>query len=140
MITEAQVVLIKRSWSRLQGIRPEVVAGLFYTRLFDRHPGLRRLFPENMDAQYSKLMDMLSTIVMRLHQLQDLSAEINAMARRHSAYGVKERHYRYVGDALLWTLAAGLGKEWTPETEKAWAAGYQLLSGVMQTADSPSGR
>jgi nitric oxide dioxygenase len=137
MITDAQIQLVKRSWSRLQGIRPEIVADLFYTRLFDRHPALRRLFPDNMDAQYRKLMDMLSTIVMRLHQLQELSPEISAMAQRHRVYGVRDRHYRYVGEALLWTLAAGLGREWTPETEKAWTDCYQLLSATMQAAVSP---
>ncbi len=131
MVTPQQIRLVKGSWRRLQGIQPETIAGLFYARLFASHPALRKMFPVDMEAQYRKLMDMLHTIVMRLDHLDELTAEIAAMAARHEGYGVKPVHYKYVGDALLWTLEKGLGKDWTEEVALAWQDSYSTLTASM---------
>ena len=131
MVTPQQIRMVKGSWRRLQGIQPETIAGLFYARLFASHPGLRKMFPADMEAQYRKLMDMLHTIVMRLDHLEELSAEIGAMAARHEGYSVKPVHYQYVGEALLWTLEKGLGKDWTDEVATAWLDSYTTLTASM---------
>lgn len=131
MVTPQQIRLVKSSWRRLQGIQPETIAGLFYARLFASHPGLRRMFPEDMELQYKKLMDMLHTIVMRLDNLEKLGVELAAMASRHEGYGVKPVHYKYVGESLLWTLEKGLGNEWTEEVANAWKESYAQLTASM---------
>ena len=48
------------------------------------------------------------------------------------AYGVQDRHYATVGEALLWTLEQGLGPAFTPEVRLAWTSAYGLLAGAMQ--------
>jgi hemoglobin-like flavoprotein len=130
-MTEKQVITIRKSWRVFRGIDPKVVGDAFYSKLFHDHPELRRMFPKNMDEQYKKLIDMLSTIVSRVDDLEGLGNDIAAMAKRHVAYGVKPFHYQLVGDALLWTLQQGLGKEWNDEVRKAWALCYEQLSQAM---------
>ncbi|TIS32963.1 globin domain-containing protein, partial [Mesorhizobium sp.] len=49
-------------------------------------------------------------------------------------YGVEERHYPIVGQALIETLAAGLGTAFTPAVREAWEAAYGLLASVMIAA------
>lgn len=61
---------------------------------------------------------MIKIVIARLDRLDGLTAEIEAMAIRHTGYGVKESHYTIVGTALLWTLQKKLGKDWTEEFEK----------------------
>jgi hemoglobin-like flavoprotein len=51
-------------------------------------------------------------------------------------YGVEDRHYATVGEALLWTLEQGLGKDFTAEVREAWASAYGLLSRTMMDAAS----
>ena len=92
------------------------------------------MFPKNMDEQYQKLIDTLSVVVARLEQLEDLQADIAALAKRHEGYGVKPKHYPMVGEALLWTLERGLGNDWNEETAEAWKACYGALSEAMQGA------
>jgi hemoglobin-like flavoprotein len=55
------------------------------------------------------------------------------MAKRHEDYGVKPEHYNLVGNALLYTLQKGLGKQWTDEKKSAWINCYSILSGTMIT-------
>jgi hemoglobin-like flavoprotein len=59
---------------------------------------------------------------------------VEDLGRRHARYGVTDKHYDYVGAALLWTLEQGLGRAWTPEVESAWAEVYGLVSAVMRGA------
>ena len=110
---------------------PVVVGDAFYSKLFSRNQSLRKMFLGNMNQQYQKLMGVLNMIIGRLDSLDELSGEINARARRHVRYGVRPGHYKLVGSALIWTLKQGLGKDWTPEMERAWTKCYALISETM---------
>jgi hemoglobin-like flavoprotein len=129
-----EIWLVKSSWINLRGINPRLIGEIFYTKLFTDHPGLRRMFPRQMDDQYKKLIDMISIMVTRLDHIDELTDDIAEMARRHVRYGVRPAHYKWVGDAFLWTLEKGLGKDWTPETKNAWIACYQMVADTMMNA------
>ena len=130
-MTQEQIILIKKSWRLLRNIDPQIVGDTFYSKLFADNRSLRKMFPTDMEQQYKKLIDMLSAIVMRLDNLEELTDDIAALAQRHVQYGVKPLHYNLVGNALLWTLQQGLGKDWNKETSKAWATCYTLLANTM---------
>ncbi|HEX6191683.1 MAG TPA: globin domain-containing protein [Chitinophagaceae bacterium] len=130
-MTVEQKILIKKTWKMFRGIDPSVIGDTFYSKLFNDTPGLRRMFPSNMDDQYKKLIDMLSVIVARIDNLDELNEDITAMARRHLHYGVRPGHYKLVGKALLWTLEQGLGRDWSAEVEEAWTQCYSTISEIM---------
>ncbi|MBL7810055.1 MAG: hypothetical protein JNN28_19695 [Saprospiraceae bacterium] len=130
-MTKAQIQRIHHSWRLLKAIDPALVGDVFYSRLFFLHPKLRGMFPKKMEEQHEKLIDMLSYMVARLDQPEQLLPEIREMGKRHQGYGVKSEHYGMVADALLWTLERGLGADWTPETAEAWKACYTLIADNM---------
>ncbi len=130
-MTPKQIRIVKQSWSILQKIDPVIVADVFYTKLFHDKPPLRKMFPEKMEDQYKKLIDMISVIIGRLDRLDELTQDIEDMAKRHTGYGVKDQHYTLVGNALLWTLAKGLGNDWTDEMKDAWIECYTTLTNIM---------
>lgn len=133
-MTPAQIILVKKSWRLLRLVPPKLVADTFYSKLFLDNPELRRMFPKQMDEQYKKLIDMLSSMVARLEQMEGLQQEINELAKRHVGYGVLPKHYTMVGEALLWTLEKGLGSDWDEETAAAWTACYTLIAEQMLAA------
>lgn len=136
MVTTIDIELIKKSWIDVRKIKPEILGDVFYTKLFYDHPELRKMFPQEMDEQNKKLIDMLNVIIERLEDLDEIKGEIVAVAKRHVDYGVKPEHYNMVGKALLWTLQKGLGKDWTEELKTAWLNCYDELSGTMINAAS----
>ena len=77
---------------------------------------------------------MLSVIVGRLDNLEELTDEIKQLATRHVQYGVKEHHYKAVGSALLWTLQQGLGRDWNEKVKDAWSSCFHVLSTAMINA------
>ena len=112
-------------------IDPAIVGNAFYSKLFFDRPDLKRLFPDDMDAQYKKLLSMLSTIVMRLDRPSEMTQEIVALAKRHRDYGVKPDFYKPVGDAFIWTLRTGMGGEWNEELKLSWIKCFDSLSAAM---------
>jgi hemoglobin-like flavoprotein len=126
-----QIDLVQKSFAEVKPIAA-AAAGLFYTRLFILDPSLRHLFKGDIAKQGQMLMSMIGSAVMGLRDLEKLAPVVRQLGARHVGYGVRTEHYATVGSALLWTLGEGLGEKFTPEVRDAWAAAYDLLSGVMQ--------
>ena len=135
-MTEQQIMVVKRSWGIFRNIDPILVGEVFYGRIFLKAPGIKKMFPVSMEAQYGKIIDMLSLMVARLERMDELTNEISALALRHVQYGVKRGHYEIVGEALLWTLEQGLGRDWTDEVKEAWTSCFAVFSGKMITASN----
>jgi hemoglobin-like flavoprotein len=135
-MTGQQIMVVKRSWGIFRNIDPILVGEVFYGRIFLKAPGIKKMFPVSMEAQYGKIIDMLSLMVARLERMDELTNEISALALRHVQYGVKRGHYEIVGEALLWTLEQGLGRDWTDEVKEAWTSCYTVFSDKMITASN----
>jgi hemoglobin-like flavoprotein len=133
MVTPAQKSLVQNSFVDIATIADDA-AVLFYQRLFELDPSLRHMFRGDMAEQRKKLMQMITAAVKGLDRLEQLVPVVQDLGRRHAGYGVEERHYETVGEALLWTLEMGLGRAFTPEVRDAWAAVYTLLATTMKNA------
>jgi len=139
-MTKEQISLVKKTWNIFREIDPVLVGDVFYSKLFFDMPHLENLFHNSKNTQAKKLVDMLSVIVGRLDNLEELMGEIQQLATRHVQYGVKEQHYKAVGTALLWTLQQGLGKDWDEKVKEAWTSCFQTLSDIMINASGYKNR
>jgi len=135
-MTPAQQDLIRSTWAQVAPIA-DPAARIFYDRLFKLDPSLRPTFAfTDMEAQRKNLMQTLAVVVKGIDHLDTLVPAVEALGRRHAGYGVQPSHYATVGQALLDTLALGLGDAFTPEARAAWTEAYELLAGVMLAAAS----
>jgi hemoglobin-like flavoprotein len=133
MLTAAQITLVQETFGVIAPIADDA-AMLFYQRLFELDPSLRRMFGSDMREQRRKLMQMLTAAVKGLDRLDRLVPVVEDLGRRHAGYGVGDEHYDTVGAALLWTLEMGLGAAFTRDVKEAWAAVYGLLASTMKNA------
>jgi hemoglobin-like flavoprotein len=129
-MTPEQVRLVQESFGQVAPIADQA-AKLFYDRLFEIAPAVKPLFHGDMAEQRSKLVAALATVVSGLSNLPSVLPVASALAKRHVGYGAKPEHYTAVGEALLWTLARGLGPQWNHQVADAWTAAYATLSGYM---------
>jgi len=129
-MTPEQKNLVQDSFGLVAPIA-ENAGTLFYQRLFELDPGLRSLFSTDLKEQSRKLMQMLTVAVRGLDNLESIAPALHALGRRHVAYGVTERHFETVANALLWTLEQGLGARFTSDVREAWVAVYTLLTAAM---------
>jgi len=128
-----QITLVQDTFDKIRPIS-EKAAKLFYNRLFELDPSLKSLFKGDMKTQGKMLMQMLDYAVTGLDRLDTIVLAIQNLGIRHAGYGVKDEYYETVGEALLWTLEQGLGKDFTPDVKDAWVEAYKLLSDIMKSA------
>lgn len=127
-VTSHQVELVQSSFKQV-AIMPGKVAELFYGHLFEIAPQVKPMFADSdMKKQGMKLMQMLNTAVNSLKNIEAVVPAIKQMGVRHIDYGVSNDMYAIVGEALLWTLGAGLGDAFTEEVKEAWTAVYTLVA------------
>jgi hemoglobin-like flavoprotein len=132
-MTPEKIALVRSSWQQVLPIK-DTAAALFYGQLFELDPSLRSMFKGDMVEQGRKLMMIINTAVNSLDNLGPILGAVEDMGRRHVAYGVTEAHYDTVGSALIWTLAKGLGEQFTPPVRDAWVETYTTLATAMKQA------
>jgi hemoglobin-like flavoprotein len=72
--------------------------------------------------------------------MNQLLPVVRSLGARHVSYGVRDKDYDTVGQALLWTLRKGLGEAFTPDVEAAWSNVYAALASAMQSGSAtPAG-
>ena len=135
-----QMTIVQETWRQVVPIADNA-ASLFYDRLFEIDPSIRRLFAGvDMESQGRKLVQALATFIDALEHIETLVPKLRSLGQRHVGYGVTDAHYDTVGAALLWTLEKGLGDVWTADAKAAWTAAYTLVADVMRTAASETNR
>ena len=122
-MTPEQVKVVQQTFTQVVPIANKA-AEIFYDRLFEVAPAVKPLFHGDMAEQRRKVIATLAVVVKGLGDLPSVLPAASALAKRHVGYGARPEHYPVVGEALLWTLARGLGPQWTPEVAGAWTAAY----------------
>jgi len=126
-----QIEMLERSFAQLKPHLDEFGAS-FYQTLFSRYPEAKPLFATtNLLQQQKKLTDSLALVVDNLRNPEKLAAALQVLGARHVGYGTQPEHYPLVGEVLLATFAAYLGRDWTPELEQAWADAYAAITELM---------
>jgi hemoglobin-like flavoprotein len=125
------ITLVQTSFTSVAPIS-DVASQLFYDRLFELDPSLRKLFGDDLREQRQKLMAMLAFAVNNLHRWDEISPQVRQLGQRHIGYGVKPNDYATVGAALIDTLEKGLGDAFTQPVRRAWAGCYEAIAADMQ--------
>lgn len=130
---EKTKILVQSSFEKVVPISDKA-AEIFYSKLFEKDPSLKPMFKGDMKEQGAKLMSMIGTAVNGLNNLDAIVPAVQNLGKTHVAYGVQDKHYDTVGAALLETLEAGLGDDFTPEVKNAWTEVYTILATTMKDA------
>jgi hemoglobin-like flavoprotein len=88
-----------------------------------------------MTRQKKMLMDTIALAVRGLDDFGKIAPAVRELGERHVDYGATMRDYKFVGQALLDTLAQFLGDAFTPEAELAWREIYSTLVRTMTELD-----
>jgi NAD(P)H-flavin reductase/hemoglobin-like flavoprotein len=114
----------------------------FYTRWFAIDMSVRDLFPPDMTAQRGAFAQAVTWLFGELidQRAQEPVAFLAQLGRDHRKYGVTQRHYDSMQDALLTTLRSQLIETWDDRLGEAAHDAVALFIGVMRgAADAEKG-
>ncbi|MEM7105662.1 MAG: pentapeptide repeat-containing protein [Bacteroidota bacterium] len=130
-LSEREVFIIQNSVSMIQksmkGFSME-----FYRELFKANPMVKALFIAKIEDQASKFAQFFELLISSLDNMEKIIPALKTLGKRHTNYGVKDYHYRVVGEALICTLKKSLGHHFDKELEQAWLKAFGLLTMIMQ--------
>lgn len=132
-MTPEEIALVRQGFDRLAPDAERVGAAI-YDAIFALDPSLRALFGSDLHVHARKLMEAVAAVVAGLDNFEAMRNDIVALGRRHVRYGARPQHLQTVGSAVLATLAAGLGADFTPAARDAWTKAWLALAGVMERA------
>lgn len=115
-------------------IKPEIrqFAEVFYSRLFEQNPNIALMFPADLEKQEARFGSMISTVIRRLDDTEDLIPMLEDLGRRHiEKFGVRRDDFKNYGVALSWTVGKFLGDDFTPDVADAWDEFFRFLTDTM---------
>ncbi|NWF69582.1 MAG: hemin receptor [Chloroflexi bacterium] len=126
MLSVRQKTLVQTTFTHLAA-RSERASLIFYERLFELDPSVRRFFRRDIKEQGRHFMLAVSTAVTASSAPEVIRQSMHQLGQRHVNYGIKLYHFDMMGEAFLYALKSVLGEEYTSEVEEAWAALYAWL-------------
>lgn len=129
-LTSGQKRLILNSFFRVEPAL-DLVAQLFFLKLFRLDPGLRKKFDGPVEMQAKKFAAGAKLAMITLGHEDGLAPTLKLLGARHRQMGVRTRHYRTMSRALVWTLERSLDKSFDRDTRDAWNAMLAQFTKVM---------
>ena len=136
-LTQKQCEMIKASWNTISNNEFNSLRFVmdFYSKIFELTPSAKSLFKGGMTEQGKALIGMLSTVVINIDSLSNISDKVESLGKRHGKYGITPNMYVVAGRALVFTLASRLpDDEHKKEYADAWMDAYSFLASVMCNA------
>ena len=130
------IALLRSSFAEIKRRRPDVAA-VFYKRLFEVAPAMRRAFKGAAKEEQRELTRALAQIVASLDHSEALTGHLTRLGQRHAAMKARPAHYRLVGDTLMWTFEQVLKRDFTSPLRAAWMQAYNAMAKTMIAAGEP---
>jgi hemoglobin-like flavoprotein len=136
-VDHSLVLRLRLSCARLL-LKGDQLATTFYDMLFERHPSVRPLFPNDLRQQRAKLTQMLAWVVTKLDRPLELVPALRELGRKHVGYGARPEHYPLVREALIDAMARTAGPDWSREIAQDWSLSIELIGRHMMAGASAS--
>ena len=126
-LSPQQRALVKHTFTHIAP-NHDIVARLFYDKLFEIAPELQPMFTRSMDMQRAKVMQMLAALVAAMDDPSYFSRMARELGKRHVEYGVIKDQYALVGQALMWALEEACPDVINSAALDAWSAAYAMMA------------
>jgi len=111
--------LIQQDWEALAGKRMQFTHA-FYETLFERQPRYRELFPEAMDAQMEKMVEVFSSIARFAGHVDLIRPYLTSVGFAHRQMGIHAEDVEHFKRAFVDTLAHLCAAWWDDSHAAAW--------------------
>ncbi len=117
------IELIRQDWEALAGQRAQFTKA-FYTAFFDQFPEYRALFPDAMDAQMERMVEMFSNLARFADHSDLIQPYLLQVGFAHRGFGIRHNDAENFKEVFISTLAEARGEAWNEDHETAWRQAF----------------
>ena len=111
--------LIAQTWGAIEG--PVAFVKDFYARFFERFPGYRALFPQQLDPkQLDKMVQTMALVARMSEDRRAIAPHVHKLGAAHKPYALAPKDLANFKAVFVEMLAQRLGAAWSPAAAKAW--------------------
>lgn len=129
-LPQESIERLEQSFEQLKPNGDQLV-DVFYTKLFEKAPQVRGMFPDDMTEQKKKLLGAVALAVSSLRSLDKLVPVLEEMGAKHVEYGTLDAHYPVVVETMLEAMEEVAGAAWTPDVAADWKTALELITNTM---------
>lgn len=136
---DQEIQIVQQTWFNLAKENDSEIGELFYTRLFENDPHLRNLFRNSISAHGRRFVSMMNYLIIKLDNTSVIH-QARSLGRKYAEYGIQNKDYDYIKEALFWTLKKKLGERWTPDVMVSWIWFFSTIGLLMKDAGAENTR
>ena len=118
-LSEKQKHLIRATFVQIEPAL-DLVAALYFLKLFDLDPSLRGVFTGAAKDRTRKFTAAMKLVVISLDRQDELEPTLKLIGVQSRQYGVRDGQYATLAEAMIWTLDQSLEGAFTKEARGAW--------------------
>lgn len=116
--------LIAQTWGAIED--PVAFVRDFYARFFERFPGYRALFPQQLDPKHLDKMVQTMALVARMSEDRRVIApHVHKLGAAHKPYALAPKDLANFKAVFVEMLGQRLGAGWSPAAAKAWDQAFE---------------
>ena len=133
MIINAEAV--KECWLKIKSAEgTDYFVTAFYHYLFDQHPEIQHLFPEDLSQQKTKLLNMLDNVINGIEYIDELESILMELGETHKGVGITKEMYDVFVIAAIKAAEKSSDFSITKEELAEWEDAFREISNVMLKA------
>jgi hemoglobin-like flavoprotein len=116
--------LIAQTWGAIDD--PMAFVKDFYARFFERFPGYRKLFPQQLDPKHLDKMVQTMALVARMSEdRRVITPHVHKLGAAHKPYALAPKDLANFKAVFVEMLGQRLGAAWSPGAAKAWDQAFE---------------
>lgn len=106
-------------------------AARFFEILFARYPDLHRLFPDDLAWAGTAVTAVVEAVVSAADDAEALLELVETFGVDNRTVGFLDEDYARIGHAMVLTARSVGGSAWTPDVDRAWVDGFDVVAELM---------
>ncbi|MFK5913004.1 MAG: globin [Woeseiaceae bacterium] len=126
---------VKSCWSKIIKAKGKNnFVGTFYQSMFEYHPEIQALFPQNLKSQKESLITTLDNVINGIEFIDTLEEELYALGERHISYGIKAEMFEDFISIIVSTADEASDYTASKDELAAWEEAFRQISNLMLKA------
>ncbi|HYH71331.1 MAG TPA: globin domain-containing protein [Methyloceanibacter sp.] len=129
-LTDRQKHVIRATFVQMEPAL-DLVAALYFLKLFDLDASLREVFAAPAKVRNRKFTAAIKLMIISLDRPDELKPTLKLIGVQSRQHGMRVSQYVSLAEAMIWTLDQSLEGAFTKDAREAWATLLSRMSRIL---------